>query len=75
MHYQEITAKDISLGDTDESQTNAILRTQDPAAFLVHSKDLIWLVIGEIATIKQGCSAVNALPVLLLTEPNIRLTT
>jgi hypothetical protein len=72
--YQEIT-KDIPLGDTDDNQTNAILRTQDPAAFLVRSKDLIWLAIGEVVTIKQGSFAVDTLPVRLLTEPNIRLTT
>jgi hypothetical protein len=44
---------------------------QDPAAFLVRSKDLIWLAIGEIIMIKQENSTVDALLVRLLTEPNI----
>jgi hypothetical protein len=71
--YQEVK-KDIPLGSTDESQANAILRTQDPAAFLVRSKDLIWLAIGEIVTIRQQSIPVDILPTQLLAEPNIRLT-
>lgn len=65
--------KDIPLSDADESQVNAIFQTQDPAAFLVHSKDLIWLAIEEIVTIKQETTTVNTLSVWLLTEPNIQL--
>jgi hypothetical protein len=72
--YQE-AVNDIPLGNTDDDESNAILQTQDPAAFLVRSKDLIWLAIGEIVTIRQQSMAVDALPVRLLSEPNIRLTT
>jgi hypothetical protein len=68
--YQE-AVNDIPLGNTDDDESNAILRAQDPAAFLVRSKDLIWLAIGEIVTIRQQSMAVDALPVRLLSEPNI----
>jgi hypothetical protein len=71
--YQE-AIKDIPLGNTDNDESNAVLQTQDPAAFLVRSKDLIWLAIGEIVTIKQQNTAVDVLPVRLLAEPNIHLT-
>jgi hypothetical protein len=73
LQYQDVK-KDIPLGSTDENQTNAILQTQGPAAFLVCSKDLIWLAIGEIVMIKQQNSAVDTLPVQLLPKPNIQLT-
>lgn len=72
--YQDVIS-DISLGNTDEDESNAVLRTQDPAAFLVRSKDLIWLAIGEIVTIRQHGTAIDVLPARLLAEPNVRLTT
>ena len=66
---------EIPLGSTEGDQTNAILQTQDPTAFLVRSKDLIWLAVGEIVTIRQSGKAVDILPVQTLAEPNIQLTT
>lgn len=75
--YQDIKMNktEIPLGSTEGDQTNAILQTQDPTAFLVRSKDLIWLAVGEIVTIRQSGKAVDILPVQTLAEPNIQLTT
>jgi hypothetical protein len=46
----------------------------DPAALLLCSKDLIWLSIVEVIEIRRDSTEIEALPVRLLSEPNVRAT-
>jgi hypothetical protein len=45
----------------------------DPAALLLHSKDLIWLSIVEVIGIHHDGTEIEALPARLLSEPNVRV--
>jgi hypothetical protein len=60
----------VSPGDSPEP----FFCVQDPAALLVHSKEMIWLAVVEIYGIKQSRISVARLLARLLGEPNICIT-
>ena len=63
----------LALGCTIKDPLELHIVVHDPASTLFQLKDLVWLAIVQLADLRINNTAVQTLPVCLLSEPNIKV--